>query len=167
MREITKLFDHYRVVARSIWNLGFWSESDLQNWDARDQFNQIKRLLFKSLVIARLGEGHCCDLNSLPPDPPFRIVPHPDRVPINIERPREGDSNHYWDDPVTNVKPQEVELRFLDYFHWNEMAYVDFQYYRVRIIAFESQPHLVGREALIEHLYAKVFVDLPEELVDN
>jgi hypothetical protein len=41
------------------------------------------------------------------------------------------------------------------------MAYADFEYYRVRIAAFPRQPHLAGREALIKHQYAKVFVDSP------
>jgi hypothetical protein len=39
------------------------------------------------------------------------------------------------------------------------MNYIDFQYYRVRIVGFASQPHLVGREALLEHLHAKVCVN--------
>jgi hypothetical protein len=162
MREITNLFDHYRVVARSIWNTGFWSEPDLQDWDSRDQFQQIKRLLFKALVVARVEGGHCCDLNSLPPDHCYHVVPlEPGPVPISIERPREGDRNHYWDDPVKEVKAADAELHFLDYFDWDEMAYIDFQYYRVRIAAFPSQLHLVGRDALLEHPYAKVFVNLP------
>ena len=167
MRDITNLFDHYRVVARSIWNTGFWSEPELQDWDSRDQFEQITRLLFKALVVARVEGGHCCDLNSLPPDHTYHVVPFSDLVPISIERPRDGDRNHYRDDPVNKVKATDVELHFLDYFDWAEMAYIDLQYYRVRIAAFPSQPHLVGRVALIEHLHAKVFVDLPNEPAED
>jgi len=40
----------------------------------------------------------------------------------------------------------------------NELNYVDFQYYRVRIQAFPSQPHLVGREALLQHHDANIFL---------
>jgi len=168
MREITDLFDHYRVVARSIWNTGFWSDPELRDWDSRDQFEQIARLLFKALVVARVEGGHCCDLNSLPPDHTYHVVPlDPGPVPIMIERPREGDRNHYWDDPVNKIKAADAELHFLNHFDWDEMAYIDFQYYRVRIAAFPSQPHLVGRDALIEHQHAKVFVDLPGEPADD
>ncbi len=74
-----------------------------------------------------------------------------------IQKPREGDRCNYWDDPVREVKASDVELHFLDYFDWNQMGYVDFQYYRVRIVTFALQPHLVGREALLEHQYARVF----------
>ncbi len=84
-----------------------------------------------------------------------------------IERPRERDGNRYWDDPVNGVKAADAEFHFRDYFDWDEMAYIDFQYYRVRIAAFPLQPHLVGREALLEHQYAKVFVDHPGQLTDD
>jgi hypothetical protein len=168
MREITPLFDHYRIVARSIWNTGFWAEKELQNWDSADQFEQIKSLLFKSLVVARVLGGHCCDLNSLPPSPPFLVVPrghYP--VPVMIEKPREGDRNHYWDDPVKELTSNEAELHFVDFFDWSQMNYIDFQYYRVRIQAFPRMPHLAGREALIEHLNGGVFVDLGDEPRNN
>jgi hypothetical protein len=162
MREITNLFDHYRVVARSIWNTGFWSQPDLQDWDSRDRFDQIKTLLFKALVVARVEEGHCCDLDTLAPDHAFHVVPlDPGPVPINIEQPRKGDANTYWDDPVKEIKATDAELHFIDYFDWDEMAYIDFQYYRVRIASFPLQAQLVGRNALLEHQYAKVFVNLP------
>src|SRR5438132_776668 len=123
MRDVTALMDHYRIIARSVWNTGFWSEQGLRTWDARDQFEQIKKLLFKALVVARLAEGHCCDLWGLP-DPTYRVVPlEPGPVPIMIHRPREGDRNRYWDDPVCKIKASDAELQFLDLFDWNNMDY--------------------------------------------
>jgi len=38
------------------------------------------------------------------------------------------------------------------------MNYAEFRYYRVRIMEFPLQPHLVGREALLEHHLARVFI---------
>ncbi len=141
--------------------MGFWSEPDLRDWDSRDQFEQITRLLFKALVVARVERGHCCDLNSVSPDHSYRVVPSdPGPVPIMIERPREGDANHYWDDPVKEISSTDAELHFVDFFDWDRMDYIDFRYYRVRIAAFPSRPHLVGRDALLEHQYARVFVNL-------
>lgn len=158
MREITDIMDHYREVARSLWNTAFWAKPELQTWDARDQFEQIKKGLLKALVIARLEVGHSCDLEALP-DLSCQVVPKaPGPVPIMIQRPREGDKSAYWDDPVKEVRASEVELKFLDYFDWDLMAYADFHYYRVRILGFSTQPGLVGREALIEHQHAGVFV---------
>ena len=157
MRDITEVMDHYRIVARSVWNMGFRPELGFRNFDSRDHFEQIKKLLFKALVIAPLEEGHQCDLNTLP-DPIYEVVPKgPEQVPIMIQRPREGDRNSYWDDPVKEIKAAKSELQFLDYFDWDHLNYADFQYYRVRIGAFGAHPHLVGREALVQHGHARVF----------
>lgn len=165
MHEITSLMQHYRIVARSVWNLGFWSQPELRDFDRRDQFEQIKKLLYKALVSARLEEGHCCDLAALP-DHICEVVPlEPGPIPIMIHRPREGDRNWYWDDPVCQVKASDVRLHFLDYFDWDQMNYLDFQYYRVRIAAFASNPHLIGREALLESHHAKVFVSAPSGII--
>jgi hypothetical protein len=76
-----------------------------------------------------------------------------------IQRPREADPNRYWDDPVKQVKGPEADFDFIDYFGWDVRNYADFQCYRVRVGAFPQQPHLVGREALLEHLHAGVFVN--------
>lgn len=159
MRDVTELMDHYRIISRSIWNAGFWPVSGLRNWDSRDQFDQIKKLLFKSLVDARAAEeDDFCDLGNVP-EHLYRVIPAGSApVPIMIHQPREGDRNRYWDDPISQISGSEAELHFIDYFDWNEMDYIDFQYYRVRIAAFPTQPHLVGREALLDHRYARVFV---------
>jgi hypothetical protein len=157
VRDITELMDHFTVVARSVWNMGFRPEFGFRNFDSRDHFEQIKELLFKALVVAPLEEGHHCDLNTLP-DPIYQVVPAgPEPVPIIIRRPREGDSNWHWDDPVEEITAADSELQFLDYFDWDHLNYADFQYYRVRISVLRAHPHLVGREALVEHQCARVF----------
>jgi hypothetical protein len=164
MRDITVLMDHYRIAGRSIWNAAFWSQPELRNWDSWDQFEQIKCLLFGALVVGRLEQIGCCVDLATVPRPELRVTPaHSGSVPILIHRPREGDRNVYWDDPVREVSAADANLHFLDFFDWDKMNYIDFQYYRVRIAAFASQPHLVGREALLQHSHAKVFVNLPSE----
>lgn len=159
MQDVTDLMDHYRVAARSIWNTGFWSQEDLQSWDAWDQFKQIKKLLFKALVAARINQEHACDLDVVP-DLDLRVVPNePGPVSIMIQNPRPGDNAGYWDDPVKEISPSQANLQFIDYFDWDPMRYADFQFYRVRITDFPQLPHLVGREALVEHSHARVYLD--------
>jgi hypothetical protein len=159
MRDITDLMEHYRVIAREIWNNGFWNLPDLRTWDSWDQFESIKSVLFRVLVTSRLEEvGGCVDLDSKWGRIYYVVPISPGPVPIKIHQPREADLNRYWDDPVREISAPEAELQFLDYFDWNQMGYIDFQYYRVRISAFASKPHLIGREALLDHLHARVFV---------
>ncbi len=157
MLDITQLMDHYRNIARSVWNTGFWSVKDLQNWDAWDRFERVKKILFTALVVAQLEDIGCGYIDATGLTPNYQVVPSgTGLIPIMICRPREGDRNRYWDEPVREVSSLDVQLRFLDYFDWNYMGYVDFQYYRVSIESFRSQPHLVGREALLEPQYARV-----------
>jgi hypothetical protein len=154
MRDITSIMDHYRIAARSLWNLGFWAVPELRSWDARDCFEEIKKSLFDALVASALSDAGSAETD-------IQVVPVGSAVPIMIEQPRPGDQhrNRYWDDPVDKISPSDAKLRYLDFFDWNKMAYADFHYYRVRIESFDAQLHLVGREALLEHQNARVFVD--------
>jgi hypothetical protein len=162
MQDITDLMDHYRITGRSIWNAAFWSQPELRNWDSWEQFEQIKNLLFSALVVGRLEQIGCCADLATVPRPILQVRPgQSSTVPIMIHLPRQGDRNNYWDDPVREITGEETELHFLDYFDWDKMNYIDFQYYRVKIIGFPSQPHLQGREALLQHSHAKVFVNSP------
>jgi hypothetical protein len=158
MKNITDLMDHYRDVARLIWNFGFRAVPELQNWDSRDRFEEIKKLLFRSLVVERLDGWEPGHEISAETEQALHVVPSSaDSTPIMIHHPRERDRNRYWDDPVNRIRATDAELHFLDYFDWDDMASADFQYYRVRIGSFPAQPHLAGREALLEHKDATVF----------
>jgi hypothetical protein len=157
VKDISSIFDHYRVSARAIWNAAFWPDPDFHNWDSIDQFHEIERLLFQELVLAKLDrEWPLQDIfrNAIPF---FRIVPTiRDGTPIMIQNPRPGAPTGYWDDPVNIVKPEEAELIFIAYFDWNKMDYIDLRYYHVKITSFDGHPELVGREALIERRCAAV-----------
>jgi hypothetical protein len=161
MDDITDLMNHYRVVARMVWNTGFWTQAELRTWDARDQFEQVKKVLFKALVGARIKPGHLCDLDVLA-EFNLRVIPVTSGpVPIMIQRPSQQGQATYWDDPFKQLSESQAKLQFIDYFDWDLMNYADFQYYRVRIKEFPQQSHLVGREALVEHSHARVFFDSP------
>ena len=52
--DVSSIFDHYRMSARTIWNTAFWPDQDFRNWDSIDQFHQIEKLLFQELVLAKV-----------------------------------------------------------------------------------------------------------------
>jgi hypothetical protein len=159
MEDVTESFDHYRISARSVWNAAFWPHSCFRNWDCFGQFQEIARILFDQLVLFRLGREFPFDSVFRMPIPFFHLAPSsPSGCPIMIARPIPEVPIGLWDDPVNRVNPGQVEMSFLDFFDWNLLDYRDYQYYRVSIAAFAEQPHLVGREALIERQYAKVFI---------
>jgi|SRR5438105_2089579 len=78
----------------------------------------------------------------------------PSLAVISRTRPAET----YWDNPVQRLSPTD-DLRFIDFFDFDESGFLDFAYYRVSISGSERHPHLAGHEALIAVQYAHVFVD--------
>ena len=151
MRDVSGVFDHYRISARAIWNTAFWPDQHFRNWDSIEQFQEIEKLLFQELVLGKLAREW--PLKNLFDDaiPFFRIVPsHVHGAPIMIQNPRPGALRGYWDDPVNLLRPDQAELHFISYFDWNLMDYIDLRYYRVKIASFDAHSELVGREALIE-----------------
>lgn len=155
VEDISSIFDHYRMSARAIWNTAFWPDVDFRNWDSLEQFNEIQKLLFAELVLAKTGR-------EWPPQnlfknaiPFFHIIPR-GHEPIMIQNPRSEVATGYWDHPVNSIKPGQAELQFIAYFDWNRMDYAELRYYHVKIANFEAQPELVGREALIDREHAAV-----------
>ena len=63
---------------------------------------------------------------------------------------RDASGSGYWDDPVNTVTPGAMDLRFVDFFDWDELGVRDFQYVKVRVIASKAHTHLVNRYALLE-----------------
>jgi hypothetical protein len=129
VRDVTGIFDHYRVSARAIWNTAFWSDQDFRNWNSIEQFHEIEKLLFQELVLAKVDREWPIQSLFESAIPFFHIVPSIVRgTPILIQKPRQGAPTGYWDDPVNLVKPGQAELLFIAYFDWNEMDYIDLQY---------------------------------------
>ena len=90
------------------------------------------------------------------PVPFFEVcIPNSEHgVPISINRTHPASG--YWDNPVKVVKPGDADLRFAGFFDWDELGWKDFEFCRVVIAGFPSQPHLVGRLALIAPQYVEV-----------
>jgi hypothetical protein len=157
MKDVSGIFDHYRLSARTIWNIAFWPDADFRNWDSIDQFDKIQKILFSKLVLGKVAMEwplqHIFE-NAIPF---FHVVPSIKTAPIMIQNPRPDKPRGYWDHPINRVSPGEAELHFLGYFDWNRMDYADLRYYHVVIARFDAHPDLVGREALIERQPASVF----------
>ena len=156
MKDISHILDHFRVSARSVWNTAFWPDADFRNWDSAEQFDEVQRILFAELVLAKLQkEWPAHDIFRIP-IPFLQIVPSSESVPIMIQNPRPDRPKGYWDHPVRQINTGEAEFHFLEYFDWNRLDYLDFHYYKVQIARFNARPEPVGREALIERQYALV-----------
>jgi hypothetical protein len=150
MIDVTDLMLNYRECVRHLWNTYFRREAQpQQDWDLRDEFYDAALVLFKALVLRGLDVG---DVKLLPdyfadqaPIMFLRLeVDGSSEILVN----RTGSSG-YWDDPVTVVQQGDCDLRFIQFFDFDDLGFRDFRFYRVRIVGSSRYRHLVGRDALL------------------
>jgi hypothetical protein len=156
MRDITELINDYRECSRNLWNVYFSKRTDIG--DALDVFEQIRELLFDSLVLSELSYEGKADDEDIPP-PTLKVVPC-GRSLILIRRLTEQGEAGYWDQEKDMVVgPDDITLAFVDFFDFCQAPIKEFHYYLCRILTFPSHVGYEGREALIEVLNAKLFHD--------
>ena len=155
MRDITELMNSYRECSRNLWNVYFSKRKDIG--DALDVFEQIRELLFDSIVLSELsyeGEAKGADI----PAPALKVVPQ--RSLILIKRLSKPGEAGYWDEEKDMiVGPDEITLAFVDYFDFFRPPIKDFRYCLCRILSFPNHVEYEGREALFEALNVKLFHD--------
>lgn len=94
MKDVSSIFDHFRVSARAIWNTAFWPDPELRNWDSIAQFDEIQRILFNELVLGKLDrEWPFPDLFRTA-IPFFRVSPS-GQVPIMVQNLRSETETGY------------------------------------------------------------------------
>jgi hypothetical protein len=163
MDEITPLMLRYREAARTVWN-GFLREEagdspGVHDWEA------LKQVLFTALVLRHCGHDDCAaallgperySFSWVEPITHLRVVPTAE-VPVMISRNPSGGT--YWDHPVDRLGPEDADLRFIDFFDFDQSGYIDFRYYLVSIESFARHPALAGHQALVDVAHAKVFAE--------
>lgn len=167
MRDVTEFMSNYRECARHLWNTYFFDESYRKTWavpgpsdtphfDKLDRFEETCRILFTELVLEKIGEPSSDSSILEARRQRIRIVPIHDSVRIMINRGAAGGG--YWANPIDRIGTT-VDLRFIEYFDWDQIGILELQYYRVKIAEFPHHPELIGREALIECRECRVQID--------
>jgi hypothetical protein len=157
--DVTDLVLQYRLLLRAIWNEHVWACPALRCWDAVEQFNELRPVLYDRLLLAKLKAIQGISLRE-PVE--LRIVPSiPDSeghacAPVRISESSSSAVSRRWDQPPGIIRPSDMDLLFVDFFDWSQIGYWDLRYFRVRIVKSHEYGHLVGREALIECDSARV-----------
>ena len=168
VEDVTLLMLRYREAARHVWNSFLSSESRLQGPGIHD-WEALKQILFTALVLRNCGHDECAAALLAPdrygfswikPIVHLHVVPVTD-VPAMISRDATPHCG-YWDHAIKRVSPNDVDLRFIDFFDFDQSGYVDFQYYLVSIESSSKYPNLQGHRALIEILNARVLAGPPD-----
>lgn len=148
--DITQLMNRYRECVRHLWNEYFWTDAETdKDWDLGDEYDQVAVELFSSLVLRKIGRD---DVNLAL----YRVVPRNPLLFLRVEVDsrsqvminREIDSG-YWDHPLNFVEKDELDLRFISFFDWDDLGFRNFELYLARIHASDKHPELVGRNALL------------------
>lgn len=156
MRDITQLMNTYRECSRNLWNVYFAKREDIGG--SLDAFEQIRELLFDSLVISELSHERDAKGQDVAP-PAIRVVPR-GRSLILIRRLSGPGEAGYWDQEKDMVVgPDEITLAFADYFDFSQVPIKDFRYFLCKILRFPRHAEYEGREALLEVSDASVFHD--------
>jgi hypothetical protein len=164
MRDITELMSAYRECSRNLWNVYSSKRKDIG--DALDVFEQIRELLFDSVVLSELSYEGKAEGEDIPP-PALRVVPRT-RSLILIRRltelggywDQETELGGYWDQEKDMVVgPDDITLAFVDYFDFCDVPIKDFRYFLCKILSFPSHAAYQGREALLEVLDVRLFHD--------
>lgn len=163
MADITPLILRYREAARTVWN-GFLREEPYDSRGSHD-WEALKQVLFTALVLRQCGHDDCAaallgperyGFSWVKPIAHLRVVPTTE-VPVMISRTPSGGT--YWDHPVDRLGPEDADMRFVDFFDFDQSGYVDFRYYLVSIESCARHPALQGHQALIDVTYAKIFAE--------
>lgn len=161
--DCTQLFLQYREVARIVWNLGFWPDSQLREVACLLAYEDAMARLFEGMVLLRVG------YDAKVPDWP-RGLGKPIRfaaklkspgAQLNVDRSLPDAASHFWGDPVVQVESDACLLRFMSFFDWDQLAPRDYRWLQVLIERFDQRPELVGHLALVE--FDKCSIWLAEE----
>lgn len=140
----------YRECARNLWNVYFSQKDD--SGSALDAFEQIRELLFDSLVLGELSnDGEAA--------PALTVMPRPSSIILIDSLGIPGRGKRWVHEKDMVVGPDDIKLAFLDYYDFSEVPIKDFYYFRCKILSFSNHPEYEGREALLEAVDARVFHD--------
>lgn len=172
MRNVTRIFLNYRESVRNIWNQYYVPVIDKHggSFELEETFCRIEIEMFDALIAIPLDDD-ISKLESHMSDPKtglslYHVVPSSDNgVPVMISR--EKYKTQYWDYPRDRLCPDEADMRFVRFYDFSSDDYSDFKYVMAEIIRSSLYPDLVGRLALIDMHYAKIFKAEPSASADS
>ena len=162
--DVTPLMLRYREAARHLWNCFLRAPDTLAAGslpgDATlDDWEELRELLFRAIVLRHTGNpAHAAARLQWLTSIDFL------RVHLSVETPamvsRMTGQGMYWDHPLRTLAPDD-DLRFIDFFDFDESGYRDLLYCQVEIRNSPRHPELAGHAALIEAQYVSVVLEGP------
>jgi hypothetical protein len=167
MQDCTPLFLRYREIARLVWNLGFWPDTELREVECVLAFEYAMARLFEGMVLLRFGySGQVKRFpDGLGEPVNFRVLAIAPDVELSVDRYLPNSGSHEWGGSIVRLSEGSYQLRFMSFFDWSQLAVREYRTLQVLIERLEGRPELVGRLALIE--LEKCTIWLAEDLSGN
>jgi hypothetical protein len=147
--ELDESMNQFRIASRELFN-HFFRVPDPYNsggWELEERFRAVQAVLFQELVLEPSALPHA--VYGLP-QPTIRVrLRHGTFAPIMLNR---AVDSGYWDLPLKEVTSEAI-LVFVQFFDWDQLAFRDNQFVRVRIEQWPSHVEAVKKHALIESQY--------------
>ncbi len=162
-RDCTQLFLHYREIVRVVWNLGFWPNPELREWDSVEVFQEAIARLFEGIILLAIGyQGRIEDKFSPGEIVNFTVISNVPEMKLLVDKNLPADPGHVWGVPVLHVGSKSYQLRFVRFFDWEQLAPRDFRWLEVLVERLDNRPDLVGHHALVELDHCSIWF-IPEE----
>ena len=148
------LIQRYCECARSVWNSFLLSEDPDEL--AVKRFDQIRRLLFHAIVLARLD----LDDERQADDEPFthlQVIAGTGPLTVLVERPSE-DGDRYWEAAPKDLDFSGAQMQFVDLFDWDPRGFRDMSLVMVWIVSGPQGADLDRQYALFERQSVTVVV---------
>lgn len=161
MTDITGLMNAYRECSRNLWNVYFANQANVGA--ALDAFEQLRELLFDSLVVSELHlESQAESQDTRPPT--LKVLLQTRSVML-VKRLSSPGQAGYWDQEKDMVVgPDDITLTFVDYFDFSQVPVKDLRYCLCKVLSFPSHVEYEGREVLLEATAVKFIHHEPNDL---
>jgi len=147
MKDLTCLMQEYRLCLRIVWNTFLATECE---WDDRDYFYNAAVQLFKAIVlfsfddVDRKSEILPAYCSNQKPFMPICVTT------ISVNGILVSKSGIFYDteDLSSEIQLDEVDLRYVDLYDFNELSFREFKYVKAEIVASQN-PEQIGYRLLI------------------
>jgi len=152
----TELLLKFRDMARMIWNVAFWPNTDLQSDDSfvigdyTAAFDEAMARLYEGMVLLPLGQTQRVeDLNHPDTTVPLFIEVKSLNSQRLIDQNLPSDGDHIWMPMGVPLDSGSYEFHFRTFFDWDQLGHRDFNFIEVLVHRMDRMPNAVGHHALI------------------
>jgi hypothetical protein len=149
-KDITGIFQNFRECARHIWNTYFRTLDD-----GAHKFINVERELYGTMVLEQIYGDSDYKADEGEYVKSFKVEPSDEIDCINVLLGNEIQKNYTkWDDILITVS--KTELRFMEYFDWEDEGIRDYKYIRCRVVKCEDNMDIINKDILIDTDYVKI-----------